>query len=271
MAPIRNKTDKAVTLRAVHPNAGIEAAYRKRLLSLVDKMNDSVVYWLKSAYRNNEPIIAQDDALPSSALRAAVRKLARRWQKQFDELAPSLADYFSQAVAERSDGSLRAMLRKGGFSVKFKMTPPQRDIIKATVNQNVSLIKSIPSQYFTNIEGMVMRSVQTGRDLGQLTKDLQAEFGVTKRRAAGIAHDQNNKATAALNRSRQVEIGVTEAIWMHSGGGKHPRPSHLKAGRDGVRYDIKKGWFDPDVKKFILPGELINCRCVSRAVIPGFN
>src|SRR3546814_21033086 len=27
------------------------------------------------------------------------------------------------------------------------------------------------------------------------------------------------------------EIGVTEAIWLHSGGGKHPRPKHLAFNR----------------------------------------
>ena len=58
---------------------------------------------------------------------------------------------------------------------------------------------------------------------------------------------------------------------MHSGGGKHPRPTHLKAGREQKRYDVTKGWFDPEVDKFILPGELPNCRCVSRAVVKGFS
>ena len=181
---LRNKTAKEITLRPVHPNAGIEQAYQRKLLKLIDEMNKSVRYWLSASYKANEPIIAQDDALPSNALRAAIRKLAARWQKQFDEAAPALAEYFSVAVSERSDATLRSILKKGGFSVQFKMTKAQRDIFEATVNQNVALIKSIPSQYFTNVEGMVMRSVQTGRDLGSLTTDLQKEFGITRRRAA---------------------------------------------------------------------------------------
>jgi uncharacterized protein with gpF-like domain len=118
---------------------------------------------------------------------------------------------------------------------------------------------------------MVMRSVQTGRDLGRLAKDLQKQFGVTKRRAALIARDQNNKATASMTRVRQVQLGITEAIWVHSGAGKHPRPTHVKAGRDSVRYDVSKGWFDPDAKQWIWPGILVNCRCVSKPVIKGFS
>jgi SPP1 gp7 family putative phage head morphogenesis protein len=209
------------------------------------------------------------DRTPADGLRDAIRKLARRWQKNFDEVAQALAEYFSQAVAERSSGALRAILKKAGFTVKFKVTPAMRDIMQATIGQQVSLIKSIPNQYFTNIEGLVMRSVQTGRDLGQLTKDLQEQFGVTHGRAAFIARDQNNKATASMTRARQDELGITEAIWVHSGAGKHPRPTHVAM--NGEKYDVKRGMWDPAVKRWIFPGEEINCRCFSKSVIPGFS
>ena len=58
---------------------------------------------------------------------------------------------------------------------------------------------------------------------------------------------------------------------MHSGGGKEPRPTHLAAGKRKQRYDVREGWYDPAVGKNIFPGELINCRCVSRPVIEGFT
>jgi SPP1 gp7 family putative phage head morphogenesis protein len=195
-------------------------------------------------------------------------KLTRRWTKRWNDASKSLADYFAQDVSDRSDAQLKSILKKAGISVQFKMTPAQRDIIKATVNANVSLIKSIPQQYLGQVEGIVMRSVQTGRDLGQLSKDLQTRLGVTKKRAALISRDQNNKATSALQRARQQEIGITEAVWMHSHGGKEPRPTH--EANDGKRYKVATGWFDPAVKKNIWPGELINCRCTSRSVLPDF-
>jgi hypothetical protein len=72
-----------------------------------------------------------------------------------------------------------------------------------------------------------------------------------------------------MTEARRKDLGITEAIWMHSGGGKHPRASHVAAGREKVRYKIGEGWYDPEVKRFVLPGELPNCSCVSRAVIPG--
>lgn len=241
-------------------------------MKLIDDMHRSIVYWISAAYRKNEPVMAMAaDELPARALAAAVRRLQRYWTRKFNEMAQEMASYFAEAVTTRSDAALRSILRRGGMSVKFQMSRGARDVLQATVQENVSLIKSIPAQHLQRVEGMVMRSVQTGRDLATLTDDLQSQFGVTRRRAALIARDQNNKATGAMQKVRFTELGITEAIWVHSGGGRHPRPSHVKAGRDKVKYNVATGWFDPDEKRYVLPGELINCRCVARPVVNGFD
>jgi hypothetical protein len=243
-------------LRPVRPNAGLEACYRKRLRRLVEQMTRSVLYWVRAAYRANEPELAQD-ANAATELRRALRKLTARWQSRFDEASEEMAEWFAQSASARSDASMRRILRNGGLSVRTRHTPAQREVMGAIVAENVALIKSIPQRYLGAVEGSVMRSVQTGRDLSALTKELQKEHGVTSRRAALIARDQNNKATAALHRVRQTELGITEAIWLHSGGGKHPRPTHKR--NSGKRYNVAEGWYDPEVKRNVFPGELINC------------
>lgn len=258
------------TLPPVHPNAGTIALYRKKLDALIKEMNNSVDYWVSASFKKNEPVIAQD-ALPSVALRRAVRKLARRWQKQFDDAAPKLAEYFSQSANMRSSRVLQNALREGGFTVKFKMTRAMRDVMNATISEQVGLIRSIPQKYFTEIEGAVMRSVSQGGDLYSLSKTLHEQYGVTKRRAAFIARDQTSKSTASFTRVRQLEIGITEAIWVHSGGGKTQRPTHVSAGARKQRYKVSDGWYDPAVEDFIQPGFLPNCRCVSRSIIPGIH
>jgi len=267
---VKRQKAQGTVLRPVHPNQGIEAEYRRRLVAMIQEMDRSIAYWLKAAYRKNAPELAQDE-LPVETLRRAIRALTRRWTARFNDLSADLASYFAQSVSQRSDAALKAALKRGGFSVEWTMTRSQRDVVNSVVHENVSLIKSIAQQHLGKVEGAVMRSVATGRDLGTLTKELQEISGVTKRRAAFIATSQNNLATASLTAARQREIGVTEAVWVHSGGGKHPRKSHLKAGLDRQTYDPAKGWLDPEVGKYILPGQLPNCRCVSRAVVPGFN
>lgn len=277
------RTDRsAQTLKAVRPNAGVTVLYRRRLDARIKAMHDSVGYWLAAAYKANEPeALAQDTAVliralgmaldeaPADALRKVVDGLGKRWNKKFDDMAKQLAEYFAQDIQDRSDLQLKRILRDGGYTVRFRMSPAQKDVFKATVNANVDLIKSIPRRYMTQVAGMVQRSVQTGRNLGRLTAELEREYGVTRRRAALIARDQNNKATSAMNHVRQQELGIHEAIWQHSHAGKEPRPTHVKM--DGKRYDITKGMWDADEGEYVFPGQLINCRCTSRPVVPGFS
>lgn len=262
------------TLNPVRPNRFIEDAYRASLLKMIEQMNRSTAYWMRAAYRANEPrlvaLLAQDE-LPATVVVSRVRRLARYWQRKFDQLAPDLARYFATKVSDRSTAALRTMLKRGGIAVKMRDTRGYQDVLRAAIEENVGLIRSIPQQHFGRIEGMVLRSVQTGRDLHQMTDDLEDAFEVSRRRAELISRDQNNKATAVLQRTRQAEIGVTESVWVHSGGGKHPRPTHVQAGRDKIRYNIAEGWYDPATKKRIWPGTEINCRCVARPVIPGFS
>lgn len=255
-------------LRALRPNVGLQAAYRRRLDDLIRAMNDSVTYWLGAAFKAAPPKMAAD-ALPANELQRAVRELAAQWERNFDEAAPSLAEWFARSSRRQTDASLRAILKNGGFSVSFRNTAASRDILQGTVHANVGLIKSIPAEYLTQVEGMVMRSVQTGRDLWQLTRDLERQYGITRRRAAFIARDQNNKATSSIQKARQLELGLDEGIWMHSGGGKHPRPKHVAA--DGTRFSLSKGLKVGDKGQWVMPGEEINCRCVWRAVVPGFG
>lgn len=266
------KPERKRKLRAARPNHGITLAYRRKIMCLVKEMSDSVEYWLRAAYRANEPAMAQD-ATPAGELQVAVNRLARQWQRNINDAAPLLARWFAKEASKRSDAMLQRILRDAGISVRFKwrMTAQMRDVFNATVHENVGLIKSIPQQYLGEVQGLVMRSVQSGRDLGTLTRELQKRYGITERRAALIALNQNNQATAAMQRVRQTELGIEEAVWLHSHAGKEPRPTHLA--NDGKRYKIATGWFDPDpkVRKHIWPGQLINCRCVSRPIVKGFS
>lgn len=255
-------------LAPVLPNRSVEAQYRRGLDDEIKIMCAEVEETLARAYRRHSPVLLAQDAAPADALQEAIERLKERWRKRFDKLSEELAKYFATAASKRSDARLRRLLKEGGISVEFHITPGMRDVMKATVHENVSLIKSIPQRYLQEVEGAVMRSVQAGRDLGPLAHYLVKERGVTKRRAAFIARDQNNKATAMFTRVRQTELGIKEAVWRHSHGGNTPRPTHVKM--DGKKYEIAKGMYDSAVGEHVLPGQLPNCRCTSRSVIPGF-
>ena len=250
-----------IVLPAVRPSIGIQRNYQARIDRLIREMQADIRAALLPDYKRGD--FAQDDS-PVQSLIATLRALGRRWTERFDMLAPELAAHFTQAVVDRSDTQLRNALRRGGISVRFQITPTQANILDATIHENVSLIKSIPAEHLAGVEQLVMRSVTAGRDMATLAKGLQERYGVTRRRAAFIARDQNNKATGALQANRQAELGL-RAEWRHSHGGKTPRKSHLA--NNGNDYDPKVGWYDPEAKAHILPGQLPNCRCVSNSIV----
>lgn len=256
-----------IILPAVHPNQGLQALYRQKIERLLDAMRKSIDYWVAAAYNNNEPEVAKiaQDESPAAAMREVMKRLTAYWQKRFNKAAPDLAKYFATAVDKRVSSVLKTILKDAGFAVSFKLSREANDVLQATMWEQVGLIKSIPQQYLADVEGLVMRSVATGRDLATLNNELLKRYQITKRRAALIARDQNNKATAVITRVRQDSLGITDAIWLHSHGGKTPRPEHLAF--SGKRYKIATGAFLEG--KWTWPGVEINCRCVSKSVIPG--
>jgi SPP1 gp7 family putative phage head morphogenesis protein len=169
---------------------------------------------------------------------------------------------------------LEHILKNGGLAIKFKLTPAVNDVVQATTKANVALVTNLAQKHLSDIEGLVMRSVQKGGDVGGLAKDLEERYKMTRKRARLVARDQNSKATAAIVRTRQAELGITQAKWLHSHAGKKPRPSHVAM--NGKLYDVKEGMWDPDADgkgkgRNVFPGELINCRCASRSVIPALG
>ena len=256
---------KPKVARAVWPNAGTRQRYRRRLLALIGEMAGSVEYWLK-AQRKVEPPVLATDSTPSEQMREEVKRLFEQWQARFDETAPKVAAEFIKGQFRGTDAAMRQALRDAGWSIEFTMTPAMRDAFEASLAENVGLIKSIPAQYLQEVEGIVMRNYAAGRDLKSMAAEIRGRYKVAANRAVLIARDQSNKSSAVVQRARQLEIGIKQSIWMHSHAGKTPRPTHVAM--NGKRYEIAKGMWDSAVKKWILPGELIGCRCAGRSVLP---
>jgi uncharacterized protein with gpF-like domain len=258
---------KRKTARAVHPNLGVQRAYKRAMEKMIDEMSNSFEYWLAAAYKANPPRMeVAMDALPSAELSKKIRDLGKRWIKKFDDMAAAIAQKFTESGRKATDSSFQQALKDAGFAVEFKVTPVMRDAMNATIAENVSLIKSIPRQYAMEVEGIVMRGFIAGRDLKAITDELQSRYGITHRRAANIARDQSNRLTATVTQARRVELGLFKAIWIHSGGGREPRASHVKAGKDKKEFDVREGCLIDGAH--ILPGQLINCRCSSRTILP---
>ncbi len=267
------------TARMIPANAGLHRAYADKLTGLVRELSDSVTYWLLAEYRRQLPRVermeatpvtaltarpAAEDASPARDLLARLRQQSRRWRKKFDEKAQAYAEWFAARALQTTTAAARNSLSEAaGFMVPMTMTRNVNNVVQAVVAENVNLIRSIGSQYFTEVEGLVLRSVRAGRDIAWLTDELEKRYGITRRRALTIARDQNNKASAAIGRARMQDAGIRLGVWRHTSVSRHPRKSHKAA--DGLVFDLSEGMLLDG--KMIFPGEEINCGCRFEPVI----
>lgn len=259
------------TFRPVNYNAGDIAWYRSALLREIRAMNKEVRSAVTQVFEDN-PLASPEmanDANPVRMLRDAIRGLASRWINRFINIATGVSDELVTKTTNAVDRNLKASARKEGMTIQMQWTPAMLERQEAIIAENVSLIRSIPEKYFTEVEGMVYRAVAEGGDRKMLTDELLQGFskreGITRRRAEFIARDQVRKATSALSAVRQQAAGITHGEWIHSAGQANPRHSHVKAGADRLEFELSKGaYLDGE---WIMPGQLPNCSCSWRPVL----
>lgn len=130
---------------------------------MIDGMLAEYEKALRSLYKAN-PEVAQDESVTTQA-RRILADLGRKWAKVFAEKAGPLANRTIGQVDKFSKQNLGASLRdmSGGLTIKtFQMPAALYDKVLASTAENVALIKSIPAQFQDRIQGIVLRSIQSG-------------------------------------------------------------------------------------------------------------
>lgn len=266
-----------------------EMEYQRDLRSLVKKMTDEVVKKLINVYGKNKESFAMDGAFNN--VDDILKELEKKYRDLFTEKGEEYAKKMIMRQVRYSRTKFKEILKKlypdktQPPSIKGSVIP--RDLyqdIRASMLENVSLIKSIQSKYFEQITGSLTRSMQYGGSLAQLKKEILKYDNITQKRANLIAHDQTRKAYMSINLRNMKNSGIQKAMWVHSGGGE-PRPYHIAKwdgisgikdgkpnGLNGFVFDINnppviqhQHGKQQEIRGY--PAQLVNCKCVLKAVI----
>lgn len=268
--------DKSVMrgARLVLP-AGVIDRYRIQLQALSDDMTSTTRREVEALFRHPdvEHYFAGRvglDISPASQARILTNQLKKRFEDLFKHHAKPLADQMVDGADRESAQKLGQSLTQISQGLKLNtniITGPMREFMIGSIAQNVSLIKSIPQEYMTKVQGAVLRSITAGNGLADLQPFFEDQEGITSRRAATIARDQTHKAYGGLNKGRMEAVGIQEFEWVHSGGGLHPRPYHLDVLNGRVFSFAALPVIDQDTGERGIPGQLINCKCTMTPVI----
>lgn len=169
---------------------------------------------------------------------------------------------FADAANRFNSRQFHAVMRSAYGVDIFKSEPWLVDVLKNWESQNISLIRSIPSESLSRLHGKIVQAVRSGQTVRDLRQVIQDEYGIAKRRAELIARDQIGKLNGQLTEERQKGIGVKKYRWR---GVLDNRERDQHVAREGVEFSWDKP--PPDGH----PGEPIQCRCRAEPILPLFE
>jgi SPP1 gp7 family putative phage head morphogenesis protein len=252
------------------PNASIGAEYSRGVLRLMAEMHRELSREIAALYADHATDSAMDSSLASQA-RISFSALTDRWEQKFSGWVKTSTDRMMRRTLKNSDATLRLSLKE--MSARLSLSSKSIDantteVIKAGTTEAANLIRLIPTNYLSEVQGQVMRSITSGTGLAELTPYLTKMYDGKKRHAELTALDQTRKAYNSITLGRMKAFGVRSYEWLHSGGSKHPRPEHVAMNGKIYRIDTPPligRMYGEDV--YGIPGQLPACRCKMRAVI----
>lgn len=263
---------------AARINVKIRNDYDAKLKALAKRMVKDYEAQIKKTF--NAKIEGKAFDSLSGQIGVTLNELKKKWGGIFSKFSNIEAKKFiarlDKNVRLSAHNSLRELTKK--ITIKTPdYSEEMQNLLRASIKQNVSLIKSINDQYHDQVEGLVLRSITTGgAGAGGIGKAIKANMAMmasirdygfkADKRASLIARDQTSKLTSAFNAARMQSAGVEEFRWLHSKGGAEPRELHQRYDGQIFRYDDPPV-IDERTQERGLPGVAINCRCVAVPVI----
>ena len=278
----------------LHYNIASQLKYYLSLKMLIEKMAREVVKEISNLFKKpfankffkavsvqDESVSVQDenvsvkDESVSSQSRIKLNALTKKYDALFASKAKDLAKNSVHTQKRLSDFNVKKSVESFFPDMTLKgniVSPEMENIIKASIEANVDLIESLPKEYMKDVTGEVMRAITVGYGAYDISKALEKYEGISKRKAKEIAADQMRKAYTAVNIQNIKELDLNEFRWVHSGGGQHPRESHVKM--DGMIFSLDYDELIKQQEKLGVkkkdqgfPGYPVNCGCMMQAVI----
>lgn len=130
------------------------------------------------------------------------------------------------------------------------------------LNEQVSLIKSIPIEAGLRTQNLSQQAASGGRRVDEVAAEIARTEEVTESRAMLIARTETSKATATFNQARAESVGSSGYIWRTAEDGD-VRESHAQMDGEFV------SWSNPPTLDGMTghAGCLPNCRCYAEVVL----
>lgn len=272
------------------PPKAPEILYRNELYKMIKAMAKDYKAVI-TIYKDKRGQLGLDDdagTWVTTDITKKMKELGKKWGDRFNKYAETHSKAYVNKLLKMSNTQLKSVLKDWLADTQLVLIgqtipAPVRQVIKASIEYNVSLISSIATRYHDKVFGALMRSVTGGGSLKQLEQEIDKYKRKEYVSAKLIAYDQTRKVYGAITLKSCQHYGIKKMMWRHSHADKKPRPLHIAKwdgvsspqdpnGLDGLIFDIDK---PPLIQRataktpaiYGYPTDLINCTCYMRAVM----
>lgn len=243
----KRKKGRKAKPKAVKVNRRVELFYTRQLLEISKFCQEQTKDFVL-------PTVGQNigDSWVTDLFTALREKMVKYTMEVSVSLATKVVMDTSKEVDKQIASHTKTIL--GVDLTPFFRGADIQDEIDNQIAANVSLIKSIPSQYTDKLEALVMNALQTGQTNQELAQKIKKLGHSTDVRARLIARDQMGKINSAINKKRQTSLGVATYDYL-SAKDEKVRPLCRRHHGQTFRWDTP-----PEGGH---PGEKIGCRCTA--------
>lgn len=257
---------RRVLLPARHP-VRIEQQYAKILRGVIDGINLELKGRITEEIKAE--VAAREDGYRADDLSAVLRAIRSLATGNIPGL--SFVRNIGDSVRSAIDGNWQKAINQViGVNVALPGTDMSANV-DAWAEENTALITNLAQSYLSKVTTAVNSGFRDGLSWRDISKNIQSETGVAKRRADLIARDQVATMNMQVTKQRAADLDIKQFVWRTmedqrvrgNPSGRYPKakPSHYA--RNGKTYN----WSDGAGARDSFPGSAINCRCYAANVI----
>lgn len=257
---------RKVLLPARHP-VRIEQQYAKILREVIDGINLELKGRIADEIKAE--VAAREDGYRADDLSAVLRAIRSLATGNIPGL--SFVRSIGDSVRSAIDGNWQKAINQAiGVNVALPGTDMSANV-DAWAEENTALITNLAQSYLSKVTTAVNSGFRDGLSWRDISKNIQSETGVAKRRADLIARDQVATMNMQVTKQRAADLDIKQFVWRTmedqrvrgNPSGRYPKANPSHYARNGKTYN----WSDGAGARDTFPGQAINCRCYAQNVV----
>lgn len=219
---------------------------------------------LRQVAREIGRMVRRHDPLTLSGLDALQQALGR-YAKHLQPWAAHIAQQTAAELDRQDKAMWRRQSRQIGIGLKDLIeNQPAGATLQDFLDRQLHYITGLPMDAAQRVQTLAKEAVTGGKRPAEIAAEIMRSGEVSAGRATLIARTEVARTASLLTQTRAESIGATHYIWRTS------KDSHVRASHKAMEGKVCELANPPLLSDGTRthPGQIYNCRCTMRVIVP---